>query len=263
MNLIKEETLASKKYELNTEIINYKGVDEKIVKLTRDNVARIEAIIRTDSDYKNGKDINKKIEYDKNGKVKYNGSSSYWLNQLDEIIYSNKHKSSFGYSYEQIITNLIIAIDNENSTHLNSDKIGREAVKSRILEISRNKLINYLKKPGKNYELINIIQTPKYKNEKNHLSFATKFCHYSCMFLFKGKKEEDNFSIYDSILKKSLPKYIKRYLNKDIDISKYENNYIEYIKYVDEIIEKASQIYGEKISRNGFDHLLWYYHKGK
>ena len=31
--------------------------------------------------------------------------------------------SKDGFRYEQIINNVIIAIDNENSTHLNSDRI--------------------------------------------------------------------------------------------------------------------------------------------
>lgn len=262
MNLISEETLESKKYDLDTEIINYNGKSDTIVKLTRDNVAKIEAIIRIDSDYRNSKDKTKGIVYGKKGNVKYNGSSSYWLNQLNEIIYSTNEKSSSQYSYEEIIYNLIVSIDIENSTHLNSDKTGRIAVKERILKLSRSELVDYLKNPGKEFKLINIIQTPKCKNEKNHLSFATKFCHYSSLFLFEGSESQDNFSIYDNILKNNLPKYISRYLNKDVNKSAYENNYTEYIKYIDEIREKAAKIYGYKISRNGFDHLLWYYHKG-
>lgn len=263
MSLITDELNASKKYRLDTEIINFNGKEEAIVKLTRDNVAKIEAIMSVDSDYKDGKNVNKEISYDKKGNIKYNGSSYYWLNQLKEIIYSKKEISTLGYSYEQIIYNLIIAIDNENATHLNSDKIGREAVKQKILRIPRRQFVKYLKKPGKKYELINIIQTPRYENEKNHLSFATKFCHYTSLFLFEGEAIDDNFSIYDSVLKKSLPKYIKRYLNKDIDVLDYENNYIKYINYIDEIRNSASEIYGKKISRNGFDHLVWYYHKGR
>lgn len=263
MSLISDEQYASKKYELDTEEIEYNGEKVRILKLTKDNVARMEAIIKIDSNYKDSNDINKKILYDKNNKIKYNGSSSYWLNQLKEIIYSNKSISSFGYKYEEIIFHIIVAIDNENSTHLNSDKIGREAVKKRILNIDKDKLIGYLKNPRKEYELIDIIQNPEDVDEKNHLSFATKFCHYLSLFLFKDEDAGDNFSIYDSILKKTLPKYIKRYLNKDVKEKDYENDYRKYINYIDDIRESASSIYGEKISRNGFDHLLWYYHKGR
>jgi len=69
--------------------------------------------------------------------------------------------------------------------------------------------------------------------------------------------------IYDNILKNNLPKYIQRYLDVDIKKEQYENNYNQYIKYIDDIRNKAEKLYGKRISRNGFDHLLWYYHKGK
>lgn len=263
MSLINDELYASKKYELDTEEIEYNGEKVRILKLTKDNVARMEAIIKIDSNYRDSNDKNKEILFDKNNKVKYNGSSSYWLNQLGEIISSNKTISSFGYNYEQIIYHLIVSIDNENSTHLNSDKVGREEVTKRVLNIDKDKLIDYLKNPKEDYELVNIIQKPNIKDEKNHFSFATKFCHYLSLFLFNGEDVEDNFSIYDSILKKTLPKYIKRYLNEDVKEKEYENDYKKYMKYIDDIRESASKIYGEKISRNGFDHLLWYYHKGR
>ena len=35
------------------------------------------------------------------------------------------------------------------------------------------------------------------------------------------------------------------------------------IEYIDSIRNKAEELYGKKISRNGFDRLLWYYHKGR
>ena len=67
----------------------------------------------------------------------------------------------------------------------------------------------------------------------------------------------DNYSIYDNVVKKVLPRYADKYKvdysNKDL------NDYREYRKIVDEIISKSNS----NISRNGFDHLLWYYHKGR
>lgn len=250
-----EEELA-KKYELEQDIID----NNKIVKLTRDNVAKVNAYISTDSDYKDSNNINKgPIFYKNKGKIKYVGSSSYWLNNLKQYIDTN----TSNYKYEEIIKYLVIAIDNENSTHLNSDKIGRKSTIEKILDIDKNQLLDYLKNVDRKYELITIIQTPKYKNEKNHLSFATKFCHYTSMFLFEGTKYQDNFSIYDNVLRESLPKYIKRYLNMDITPKEYTNNYNKYINYIDDIREHAKKIYGDEISRNGFDHLVWYYHKGR
>lgn len=36
-------------------------------------------------------------------------------------------------------------------------------------------------------------------------------------------------------------------------------SYREYSEIIDKILDKS----GNKISRNGFDHLLWYYYKGR
>ena len=54
---------------------------------------------------------------------------SFSLN-FNELI-NNKDISSENYTYEEIIEGIIIAVDNENSTHLNSDKLGRKTVKNR------------------------------------------------------------------------------------------------------------------------------------
>ncbi len=81
--------------------------------------------------------------------------------------------------------------------------------------------------------------------------------------MFEGTEFEDNYSIYDNVLKKSLCKYIKRYLILDIEEDLFKNDYKKYIGYIDSIRNKVEALYGKKISRNGFDHLLWYYHKGR
>ena len=49
----------------------------------------------------------------------------------------------------------------------------------------------------------------------------------------------------------------------DIKKEEYENKYNQYVKYIDAIRDEAEREYGKRISRNGFDHLLWYYHKGR
>lgn len=269
MNLIKAEQSGAEGYKLVTEEIEFKEKTINIVKLTQENVYKVEAMIATDSDYKETELGNSGISYKKDGKtIKYIGSSKYWFKQLEEIIFSNKGTSSSGKSYAEILEYLIISIDNENSTHLNSDKVGRELVKKRLTELSKDKLIELLKNDNKKYELINLIQTPKEKNEKNHFSFATKFCHYACINLFNNEEYEeyvDSYSIYDSVLKNALPYYIQRYLKKEVDVKEYDkdHNYKKYIEYIDEIRDAAEKENGAKISRNGFDHLIWYYHKGK
>lgn len=91
------------------------------------------------------------------------------------------------------------------------------------------------------------------------------------MELFKNEEEADNFSIYDSILERYLPLYYKYYVedNKKYEelkneLKKIDKNkifYKKYMEYIDEIINKVEKKYGDRISRNGLDQLIWYYHK--
>lgn len=128
LNLIEEEKKNSEKYKLLEEIIEYDNKKVKLVKLTSENVSKVEAMIFTDSAYKQTEISQDGISYKRSGKIKYIGSSTYWILQLKEIIDTDLEYSSKGFTYENIIENIIIAVDNENSTHLNSDKMGRKAV---------------------------------------------------------------------------------------------------------------------------------------
>lgn len=239
MNKIIQEENESFKYNLK-EI-----VARELVALTMNNVALVEAMIRHDSDYSDSRRTG-------------TNSSAYWFNEL-----KNHPKR-----YEEIIPKCVEYVDKENSTHLNADGVGRETMSQRIVDFGRIALIAFLKDPQpKKYSLINILSEKtqpkdltKYK-ARNNFSFATKFCHYACYWIFKGEKEQDNFSIYDSVVAKNLKKYAQHYgvavpRKKTTDYASY---YAEYIKTIDTIIKKS----GNEISRNGFDHLLWYYHKAK
>jgi len=168
------------------------------------------------------------------------------------------------------------AVDKENSTHLNADKAdeyagGRTELSKRIIA-AKEKLLDYLRVPEKSdFELIKIISspTPSPRRPRENVSFASKFCHYACFYLFDGEMEQDNYSIYDGIVVKALPKYLAHYKITDETFAKITTNkfpkgeaykvYNIYRKAVDAVI-KAS---GNNISRNGFDHILWYYFKGR
>ena len=125
----------------------------------------------------------------------------------------------------------------------------------------------------KNPKLINTLRKrtgwrigDKKKGRENY-AFATKFCHYACLYLLRGLQEEDNYSIYDEILGASLVAYAEEYgifKNKKGDSYTQDDfkNYAIYGAVIDKIREKVAAQTGYLISRNGFDHLLWYYHKG-
>lgn len=180
MNIIQNEFEEAKKYmiEIDNEINN-------IVKITPENVAKVEAMIKNDSAYLRSSDKFAKLEMSKKGNVKYPGSSAYWIMQLKDILIKGERKSGDNYIYEKCMQETINAIDRENSTHLNADGVGRKEVLDKIIKIEKYKLIKLLKKPDKNdYELIRKI-SEKTSKERENLSFSTKFCHYMCFYLFE------------------------------------------------------------------------------
>ena len=243
---IETEYNASQKYNLET-IFN-----GKLVALTLDNVARVESMIRNDSDYINSSDKSNIT------------SSAYWMCELKKVLMVRE--SVLDEAYEVILRNCVKSVDRENSTHLESDGCGRNELTKRLVNIPKYQLLFYLKTPQDNdYELIKILSeethptnsgTKKYHPRKNY-SFASKFCHYACFYLFEGAEEQDNFSIYDSIIGGKINDYAREFdvaLPTDI-----RSNYSSFIKTVDSIIQKS----GNHISRNGFDHLIWYFHKAR
>ncbi len=247
MNTISEEKELSKRYYLSR--VN-KSDDSSLIKLSKGNVARVEAMIHFNSSYTK--------TFDKNAV----DSSAHYFMELNDVLINKKKISND--DYRVLIKNVVKALDRENSTHLNSDRTGIDTMTDRICRIKKADLVRYLKNPVEtNYKLLHTLAektTPAKKSKNNaklvgrrNPSFASKFCHYACFFLFDGKKEQDNYSIYDSVIRKALPQYMEYYKVADRNL----NDYIEYQRTIDEIIKKSKS----GISRNGFDHLLWYCYK--
>ncbi len=228
-----------------------------LAKLTRDNVAIVEAMIRNDSAYIHSTDVNAAPVYNRKGEMKYGGSSAYWMTMLKRVLLDAVSDNS--HTYEEIIKGAVESVDRENSTHLNADKCGRQEITERICRFDRNEFIRCLKNPEYNdMALIREISriTSAEERARSNPSFASKFCHYACFYVFEGTEYQDNYSIYDSILKTVLPLYLGYYrIVREYDLSDYK----DYRMAVDSIRAES----GIEISRNGFDHLLWYYHKGR
>ena len=247
MNTIQAELELAKSKMI--EEVTFRG--KKLAKLTRDNVAIVEAMIRNDSAYIRTTDVSAAPVYNRKGDLKYGGSSAYWMTQLKRCLFDGEG------DYDEIIKGAVESVDRENSTHLNADKCGRREITERLCRFDRGELIRCLKDPS-DMALIREISrvTSAEKRARSNPSFASKFCHYACFYVFEGTEYQDNYSIYDGILKAVLPRYLGFYGIEDrFELSDYE----EYRMAVDSI-RKAS---GIEISRNGFDHLLWYYHKGR
>lgn len=257
-NKIQEEVKASEQYNLECEKLS-DGIH--LVKLTKDNVAKVESIIRTDSNYSSFKEAN----YDND---KY---SPYWIKEMGKYLLNPK-KGASTHSFEEIVKNIVEKIDKENGTHLMADcekdekgtikKSARDFMKDKIIACYENEtLLKYLKEPDfSKKNLIDILSAPtgiEKGKGRSHLSFASKFCHYSCYHLFKGEKEQDNYSIYDRFVREALPFYLEKYKINNIKITD-KSTYKEYQQAIDAVIRESKT----NISRNGFDHLVWYYFKG-
>jgi len=253
-NLIDSELSLSLKHNLTK--------TGNLVDLTPENVAKVEAMIRYDSAYR------KASSSASAPNKKYKGSTPYWIKQFSNLIVSvNIDKTE----YKRLIQKIVESVDRENSTHLNSDKVGIVEITERICLYEPKELIELLKNPKPDYRLIKDLSMPTHPTGKSNkgndykarenFSFATKFCHYMAINLFAGKLEADNFSIYDNVLDKAIRLYKDDTVpgNKHRKKIVFQGNYNTYINFIDEIITKS----GNKISRNGFDHLLWYYYKGE
>lgn len=274
MSKITEETKEAEKYKFEP----YEDSPNELIKLSKKNVGLIEAMIKIDSAYAKAGDK------ESGPKGKYKGSTAYWFDKLKqglenikenkklkdvptdkEPVFPNDAEHEKVHSKNKLIYEVVCAVDRENSTHLNADGIGRDEIAGRIEDYTKKGFFDALKNPydeKKGLELIEVIKkkTNPESDRKGrvNLSFASKFCHNACYYLFEEDDEKrDNFPLYDTVIKSVLPRYAE-YFNCEIEDKEFKI-YSKYVSLIEEII-KAS---GNEISKQGFDHLLWYYYKGR
>ena len=224
--------------------------DDGLPRLTRRNVALAEAMIANNSTYRQ-KDV-------REGEADGHMSADAWLSRMREVLVEGRDVSN--HEYRRIIKGVVEEIDRENSTHLNADKRGFRVLRERICKLGRKQLLDYLRDvKGSKFELFDYLaeKTSPEKYSRSNPSFASKFCHYACMSFFEDDTEKDNFSVYDSVVKKALPDYL-RHFGLPVPRKSKLDDYRTYCRCIDQIIGEAE----EQISRNGFDHLVWYYFKG-
>lgn len=273
-NLISQEFEASQKFLLK------KG-KEGLLEISRENVALVEAMIANNSSYNRAQDPTAKPE-DKEfletapkywlgkGDIKIQsskkckGSTAYWMGELKKLLLSDPEEK-----LKETILFTVLAIDRENKTRISADNLGPKVLTERIYDY-RSTLLEKLKDRKKGFKLIEYLSRvtaeepietfeKKYFPRENY-SFATKFCHYACFYMFKDEEWQDNYSIYDSVVKKALPDYIKAYpekLSNLSDLNPQKFNKADGYEQFSEVIDKLR---GD-VSRNGFDHLLWYNNK--
>lgn len=180
-------------------------------------------------------------------------SPSYWLKKLKIALIDNSSSVNTE-ECKDIITGCVKTIDSQNSTHLKASGDGIEPMVKLIFGFVRNRLKEALKDPNyKHLDIMKKLSEPLGDKKHRNISFSSKFCHWACFYLFEGENAQDNFSVYDSVVRNMLPTYVSR-----LGLNRYTKSelteYKTYQKCIDEILESLD----EPISRHGFDRLVWF-----
>ncbi|MBZ4212832.1 hypothetical protein LAD74_02445 [Mycoplasma sp. U97] len=253
--------------------INGKECDQKFIKYLRNKIKNLDKL-----------ELGNKIQIREilEDKIKGNhGSSSFWFSKIKDMI-ENKNQNN-DLTYEECILGAIISVDRINSTHLEANKNARYKIWKRIInEITQDpkEFKNALEADcdlnnHENHILFKISYPVLKEDEKEktryNLSFASKFCAYATKII-SGKML---YPKYDKIVRKNLHLYYKKYVDKNVKVSKnfydkYDNNIEKYKKYknhIEEIVKNVNVKLDineeDKISIDDFDHIVWYFLKGK
>lgn len=245
--LIQQEQRQAREYKSGLDLEK----DGNLVLLTPENAAKIGARILLNPRYERTLD-----ETNEN-------STRFFINQLKE--------GQMLYNKDNIET-IIRRINSENSTRMSDGEMVEIAHRIVGLATTKEELITFLK--NKDYSLIdaiakNIKTQTKGKKERNRVnfSFATKFYHYMSFYLFEGEKEyQDNYSIYDNIVIDIIPDYAS-FFNIECELKPFNKKRAilpsEYYKKYQDLIGDILKKNGNRITRNAFDHIMWYYTKTK
>ena len=228
-DLLKKEEDQKKNYMLATK-------DGK-VEISPENVARVFAMISNSPQYKKAEDTDN------------DDSSAYWFAKWKK----NKTIS------EGDLLSLLQKLNKENRTRVSNRDLKR--IRKRI---DPNKIKDRLQKAD-----YSLIETIIENCTKTLFSFATKFCHYACMYLLEGEAR-DNFPIFDGIINQNLGTYSSTWINLESAQKLYKEGSYKSIKkeiglenfyklYVNAISELATSA---GVSKTGVEQLIWYYHNG-
>lgn len=248
-----------------------------IAALTKKNSNFIEAVLKLDSNYKKEQQAvppDDRFELNKhasNSNGLYCGSARFWFNEMTNI--------NSVYSYKECVLGAVISIDRSNSTHLETTENGRKKMTRRIIKRCPDleALIDCLSTPftaTDDNHLIACMVRKGFKSIKDgsdmyYLSFASKFCSYASAILGSTVA----YSKYDKVVAQALPVYYQAYCKEivrktefmvDNSIAdKYHNRLEVYEKYSETISQIIAAINkSDRLSRDEFDHIIWYGMKG-
>lgn len=147
-----------------------------------------------------------------------------------------------------IVAMKIAVIDLTNSTHLSQykSKISLYDLAEVILNIPN---FDERVKNG-DPELVNIIA--KNNGKVNLFSFASKYCTYHNVEIYGN----DDYSIFDSVVKNTLPIYNTQITKNKINTWRKNYNYKVFNDCITELLDKNNISVENR--RRKFDHFMWY-----
>lgn len=266
----------------NAYVLDYvAGRTDKLPALTKKNADFIEAVVHLDSNYAKDLEINPPSNgYDpelniESSNGKYCGSTAYWFNEMKKT----------NCDFKKCVLGAVIAIDSTNSTHLEAAILGRKSMRDVICRNCKDwhGLVEMLNVPfdSSNHNHIISLLAVKTIAKKDggaryNISFATKFCAYAAIFL----EAQTKYSKYDNIVSGALPTYVKVYLGetkntREYKINEYQRRKLDdtenyqyrlevYAKYENAISRILNELSKDSVnlSREEFDHIIWYGLKG-
>ena len=142
----------------------------------------------------------------------------------------------------------IAVIDVTNSTHLSQYKsqLSLYDLAKVILDIPAFDVRLAAGDP----ELVNIIA--KNVGAINMFSFASKYCTYHNVEVY----HRDDYSIFEGIVKESLPNYVDGLSKHKLDVWRSEYNYVAFNECIGGLLDEYN--IHIPFRRRKFDHFLWY-----
>ena len=152
----------------------------------------------------------------------------------------------------EIVAMKIGVIDVTNSTRLFQYKQNISLYDIAELIVNRINDFNKRIEDGDITLISEISRKTKSLYNRNLFSFASKYCHYHNRFLYQN----DDFSIYDTIVRKKLPECFTDITESILENWRETSNYEAYNKYIEKKLNELKITINNR--RRKFDHYFWY-----
>lgn len=102
-----------------------------------------------------------------------------------------------------------------------------------------------------------VSQLAKSNGKKNLFSFASKYCTYHNVDIY-GR---DDYSIFDGVVRKALPHYVRGLKESTLETWRKTYNYTAFEKCIGDLLDQSGITI--PFRRRKFDHFLWYANRKK